>query len=1214
MNKLWKILICFAVLVSAVCLFSTEASAEIKNSVFCGSNSFLLFEYPLTVAENEMIEHPPKLIILDASTYPESAHNYKNYLNEVKTFTYPGAQSLVITFNNETNTESNRDFIYIYDGTGNQITKYSGTEAANKTLTIPGDTFKVKLTSDGSTAKYGYAFSGIRANMGEVIHPPVVDPATVTCTQAGLSEGSHCKICGMVLVAQEEAAALGHDYDAAFTWNEDHTACTAVLNCSRCDDLHTLTCAITATDVTPEQTTHFATVEYENQEYNDLLTCNHALITFENWDGTQLSSAYYHIGAEVTAPTNLCKAADNTYTYAFAGWDKPVLDCDGDATYTATYTATHINYTVTFKNWDGSVISEKTYHWGDTVTAPNNPTKPADNTYTYTFAGWDSSVANCAGDAIYTATYSKLRKDGLRYSIYNGQVRITSYVGSSDVVHIPDVIDDLPVTGIGNYAFKNCTELEQINLPDSLLWIGGGAFYNCSSLANITIPSGVEFIDGNVFYGCTSLTSVVIPESICGISFGAFDDCENLNAVFYTGTSTQRAQIAIESGNEYLNWAIWHYEVTDVILNDHQTYYCKDCNRLYFTNGSEVPFQQLQIVSQPEKDRYLVGELIDLAGISLQGIYDENIAIAIEPNSLDSIHADLSTPGKKTVSISVSGASAEFEIYVHAPNTVLLDFATYPESDHIYSNNLNQIKTFTYPGAQSLIITFNGDTYTEANRDFLYIYDGAGNQIASFTGTEAAGKTLTIPGDSFKVKLTSDYSGTEYGYAFSSIQANMGDAFHPPVVDSATVTCVKAGLTEGSHCEICGDILVAQEQIDALDHNYDASFSWSESHAACTVTLTCSRNCGDVQTITCTVTNGEPHLSQTVHRAAAEYAGQEYTDVLSCGNFLITFANWDGTQISSTYYHTDDIVAVPANPTKNADNTYTYTFAGWDKEVVNCTGNAVYTATYTANYIDYTVVFADEDGTELSRELYHYGDTVTVPVNPTKAADNVYSYAFSGWDKEVVNCAGNAVYTATYEKTYIIYEVSFKNWNGDILANATYHWGDVVTVPRNPTKPADNTYTYTFKGWDKEVVNCAGTTTYTAVFEKSFIDYTVIFRYEDGTVIAEKTYHYGDQVTIPADPAAPEGFQFTGWDKEVTDCQGNATYTATFEKAYIPGDVDGNETVTDADAVYLLYYTFLPDAYPVNQDCDFNGDGVVTDQDAVYLLYYTFLPDQYPIS
>ena len=65
---------------------------------------------------------------------------------------------------------------------------------------------------------------------------------------------------------------------------------------------------------------------------------------------------------------------------------------------------------------------------------------------------------------------------------------------------------------------------------------------------------------------------------------------------------------------------------------------------------------------------------------------------------------------------------------------------------------------------------------------------------------------------------------------------------------------------------------------------------------------------------------------------------------------------------------------------------------------------------------------------------------------------------------------------------------------------------------------------------------------------------------------------------------------------------------------YTPGDIDGVEGVTDRDAVYLLYYTFLPDMYPINQDCDFNGDGEVNDKDAVYLLYYTFLPDLYPIN
>ena len=96
-----------------------------------------------------------------------------------------------------------------------------------------------------------------------------------------------------------------------------------------------------------------------------------------------------------------------------------------------------------------------------------------------------------------------------------------------------------------------------------------------------------------------------------------------------------------------------------------------------------------------------------------------------------------------------------------------------------------------------------------------------------------------------------------------------------------------------------------------------------------------------------------------------------------------------------------------------------------------------------------------------------------------------------------------------------------------------------------------------------------------------------------------------------------DGFDFdTIWTMD-----GNTDYPypelQNVEMLYVPyvlGDIDGVEGVTDRDAVYLLYHTFLSDIYPVNQDCDFNGDGEVNDKDAVYLLYYTFLPDLYPIN
>jgi len=139
-----------------------------------------------------------------------------------------------------------------------------------------------------------------------------------------------------------------------------------------------------------------------------------------------------------------------------------------------------------------------------------------------------------------------------KYVVEDGGATLTGYVDEpiGDVV-IPGELDGYPVTGIGECAFAECTELTGVTIPESVTSIGVEAFYMCVSLtdviipdsvisigewsfkecyelASVTIGSNVASIGEIAFFGCESLTDVIIPDSVTSIGSHAFAHCYSL--------------------------------------------------------------------------------------------------------------------------------------------------------------------------------------------------------------------------------------------------------------------------------------------------------------------------------------------------------------------------------------------------------------------------------------------------------------------------------------------------------------------------------------------------------------------------------------------------------------------------------------------------------------------------------------------------------------
>ena len=235
----------------------------------------------------------------------------------------------------------------------------------------------------------------------------------------------------------------------------------------------------------------------------------------------------------------------------------------------------------------------------------------------------------------------------------------------------------------------------------------------------------------------------------------------------------------------------------------------------------------------------------------------------------------------------------------------------------------------------------------------------------------------------------------------------------------------------------------------------------------------------------------------------------------------------------------DSKITAPVPPATYRDENNEYTFTGWlDQYGLAFDQTAHKDVTYTAQYDAsplYTATFVNEGEVFGAVNKYTEGETINAPAGtPSKPADKTASeYRFTRWVDENGNSLGkmgnaDATYYAEYEPEYIDYTVKFvyKDADGNDKADEkTYHYGAEITIPEDPAGYKDNTYSYAFKAWDKDVSkHCTENVTYTATYRKSYNYYKVTWYQEAGDVNGKMTYSvfstdaniYNEKVRMPS--------------------------------------------------------------------------------------------------
>lgn len=142
------------------------------------------------------------------------------------------------------------------------------------------------------------------------------------------------------------------------------------------------------------------------------------------------------------------------------------------------------------------------------------------------------SVSVIGDDAFDNTSWYNNQEDGVIY-INKCLYEYKGWMPENTSISIKD-----GTKSICDNAFSYCSNLINVEFPNSVTYIGEKAFYDCDSLIDVKLSENITYLGHNAFNACENLKSINIPEHLTKTGWSVFENCTNLETVYFNAIAS----------------------------------------------------------------------------------------------------------------------------------------------------------------------------------------------------------------------------------------------------------------------------------------------------------------------------------------------------------------------------------------------------------------------------------------------------------------------------------------------------------------------------------------------------------------------------------------------------------------------------------------------------------------------------------------------------